>query len=79
MSDASDILFLSDSKSGNNHFFKLYRDIQKVEEHSEDIELKATAFSTHRIYMFTKIMTDNEISYKSNIKYQNKIAENLII
>lgn len=50
-----------------------------MEEHSEDTELKATAFSTHRTNMFTQIITDNEISYKSNIKYQHKIAENLII
>lgn len=72
LSDASDILFLSDRKSGNNHLFKyvkLYRDTQRVEEHSEaDIELKATGFSTHRINIFTQTITVNEISYKSNIK-----------
>lgn len=37
-----------------------FRDIQRVEEHSEaDIELKASAFSTHRINMFTQTITDN--------------------
>lgn len=73
LSNASDILFLSDRKSGNNHLFRhvkryTHQDIQRVEEHSEaDLELKATAF-THKINTFTQITTVNEISYKSNIK-----------
>lgn len=72
LSDASDILFLSDRKSGNNQLFKyakLYRNTQRVEEHAEaDIELKATAFSTQRINMFTQTITVNEIIYISSIK-----------
>lgn len=53
-------------------------EIHRVEEHSEaDIELKATAFSTHKINRPSQLMklATNQIE-----KYQNNIeTENLII